>query len=82
MPLQNSSALILDWTLPRDLTYLSEAGYEANGDSLYICAADVNGARYPGKYSAGLNACSIGLNGGEYLANTFALLTDNTEIPR
>jgi hypothetical protein len=42
----------------------------------------VNGGFYPGKYSRPLNSCSIGLNGSEFLASDFTILTDNQEIPK
>jgi len=81
--LQKSSALILNWKQPSNVSYLSfAAGKEANGDPLYVCMADgPNGGFYPGKYSPAFNACSIGFDGREVMANSFAILTDNEQIP-
>jgi hypothetical protein len=82
VPLQNSSVLILKWMQHSNVQYLSfQAGREANGESLSICNASVNGGFYPGKYSRSLNGCSIGLNGSEFLASDFAILTDNLQHP-
>jgi hypothetical protein len=83
VPFQNSSVLILSWMQPSQISYLSfQAGNEADGEPLYICNASVNGGFYPGKYSHVFNACSVGLNGSEYMATDFTVLTDNQQIPR
>jgi len=82
VPLQNSAVMILKWMRPSDVSYLSfQAGNQADQEPLFVCTATVNGGFYPGKYSRALNACSIGLNGGEFLANDFAILTDNQKTP-
>ena len=82
VPVANSSALILKWMRPSDVSYLSfPAGSEFSGEPLSVCAATWNGGSYPGKYSRSLNACAIGLNGSEVLAPNFVILTDNQKMP-
>jgi hypothetical protein len=36
----------------------------------------------PGKYRPDFHACSIGFNGSGFMATSYAVLTDNQEIPR
>jgi hypothetical protein len=82
VPLSKSAALILKWMLPANVQYLSfQAGSEANGEPLYICNASANGGFYPGKYSRSLNACVLGLNGGEVFEQNYSILTDNQKMP-
>lgn len=83
VPTWNSSVMILRWMRPPEVHFLSfQAGYEANGETLAICQANITGGSYPGKFSWSLGKCSIGLNGQEVLADSFYILTDNQPPPR
>jgi hypothetical protein len=84
VPVTSSSILTLDWMPAPVNFYLSfPVGNEANGDPLYACQAFVSGGVYPGKYSWGLNGCSIAYYSWEYIEGyNYRVLSDGQQPPR
>lgn len=58
-------------------TWASSAGWEANGDPLYICRAQYSGGLHIGKIRHGFGGCNIGYGGQEITVSFYEVWTDN-----
>lgn len=57
--------------------WAASAGWEANGDPLYICRAQYSGGLHIGKIRHGFDGCNIGYGGQEITVSYYEVWTDS-----